>query len=244
MNKKSILLSERNRNSVQKTGEYISSRVIVDKTTQCWNWVKSIGNDGYGKAKRKGKTIRAHRLSYTFYKGEIPEGMFVCHSCDNPKCVNPEHLWLGSHYENEIDKTRKGRRSPSPGVSHPHTLLKGEAHPKSKISDKMAEEIYILGLQGFNAKEIKLKLGLLICDSSIQRIISGKSWKHLQLDEKHGLPLPQNIRKINASAKLTAQSVIEIRASQHLSVKELSHKYGVSPANISCILKRKSWNHI
>lgn len=60
--------------------EYIKSRTAsTENTDDCWLWIGSKGTDGYGKAKRKGKTIRAHRLVYSFYKGEIPAGLFVCH---------------------------------------------------------------------------------------------------------------------------------------------------------------------
>lgn len=76
----------------------------------CWMWSGSVGTDGYGKTKWKGKTIRAHRLVYMLTKGEIAEGLFVLHTCDKPDCVNPEHLWLGTHAENEADKDAKGRR--------------------------------------------------------------------------------------------------------------------------------------
>ena len=124
MNKRTELLIARNKSRVESTLEYIQRRIIINSETECWEWTGTIGRDGYGKAKRSGKIIRAHRLSYSFYKGEIPPSFHVCHSCDNPKCVNPSHLWVGTHLQNEMDKTLKGRRPLSPSVIHPETLLR------------------------------------------------------------------------------------------------------------------------
>ena len=75
----------------------------------CWEWQKSLTKSGYGRFAVHPKTYRAHIVSHLLLKGEIPEGKFVCHSCDNPKCVNPEHLWLGSAKENTRDMINKGR---------------------------------------------------------------------------------------------------------------------------------------
>lgn len=76
----------------------------------CWEWLGNKDKDGYGKVKRFGKTVRAHRLFYEEFIGELFALELVCHKCDNPSCVNPNHLFKGNQFDNEIDKDMKGRR--------------------------------------------------------------------------------------------------------------------------------------
>lgn len=80
----------------------------VKKTPTCWLWLGAL-SDGYGSMSWKGKTFRTNRVSFTVFKGEIPEGLFICHSCDKRSCVNPGHLWLGTNKENMQDCGKKGR---------------------------------------------------------------------------------------------------------------------------------------
>ena len=90
----------------------------VDRSGECWEWTGHFDGVGYGKIVRKmgGPSIGAHRLSWFLERGEIPCGLFVCHHCDNRKCVRVEHLFLGTQKENLRDAQRKGRLSvPSKG---------------------------------------------------------------------------------------------------------------------------------
>lgn len=81
----------------------------VEKTDSCWNWQGCLDSDGYGRFQFNYQRWKTHRLSYHVHKGSIPLDMCVCHSCDNPKCVNPDHLWLGTTQDNTRDRTLKGR---------------------------------------------------------------------------------------------------------------------------------------
>lgn len=84
----------------------------VRKTETCWEWTGSLWSKEYGKIRRNGSTIGAHRASYEMHFGKIPRGMSVCHRCDNPKCVRPSHLFLATQSGNMRDCVRKGRSAP------------------------------------------------------------------------------------------------------------------------------------
>lgn len=85
------------------------NKFAVDMSTECWIWKGSKNEKGYGRISCNGKYWSTHRLSYYLSKGSILEGMCVCHTCDNPPCLNPAHLFLGTIGDNMIDMMKKGR---------------------------------------------------------------------------------------------------------------------------------------
>lgn len=89
----------------------IRSKVEYELNTGCWLWAGAM-RAGYGTINIRAINVYAHRASYAAHKGAIPRGLFVCHSCDTPLCVNPDHLWLGTPIENVQDMVAKGRHSP------------------------------------------------------------------------------------------------------------------------------------
>lgn len=81
----------------------------VKKGPGCWEWQGTRDRAGYGQAKAGRKTVRAHRLSWRIHRGVIPDGFIICHKCDNPPCVRPDHLFVGTHQDNSQDMMNKGR---------------------------------------------------------------------------------------------------------------------------------------
>ena len=140
----------------------------------CWIWKGTIGTDGYGKLKRHGRTIRAHRFFYAIHIGEIPKDLFVCHKCDTPSCVNPEHLFLGTHLENEQDKTRKGRRPRSPTIVFPECPCKGEAVNTAKLTE---EKVLFIRTSKHSSKVLAEMYKVHV--TTIQNVRALRTWKHL-----------------------------------------------------------------
>lgn len=95
---------------IERMTAHVAQNYIPVPECGCWIWLGARDQYGYGKLGSHGRhMLSAHRLFYTFYKGEIPEGMSVCHKCDTPPCVNPDHLFLGTPLDNARDRERKGR---------------------------------------------------------------------------------------------------------------------------------------
>jgi hypothetical protein len=106
-------------------------KVNKNANNDCWIWFSAKTGRGYGLFSINNVRHYAHRISYEITKGEIPDGMYVCHTCDNPSCVNPSHLWLGTAQDNAIDRNEKGR-----GV-----YFQNEQHPRCKFTDQQVFEM-------------------------------------------------------------------------------------------------------
>ena len=145
----------------------------VDKSGHngCWNWTGFIDRDGYGTYWWEGRPQGAHRLSYIFTHGSISPGQCVCHHCDNPPCVNPDHLWLGTHQDNIADKISKGRQAKN---TKPNNPAKGERHGEAKLSD---EQVHLIRNSLIPARVLAERFG--VHPTRIYKIRQGKGWKHI-----------------------------------------------------------------
>ena len=124
-------------------------------TDACWPWARGRGRRGYGQLKWRGRDARASRVAYELTFGPIPDGMFVCHKCDNPPCVNPAHLFLGTPADNMADAVRKGR------LGH-------------KVDWLLAKQIRAAHAEGMGVREIGRLAG--IHYSMVSRIVNGQRW--------------------------------------------------------------------
>lgn len=104
------------------------------KTEKCWIWQAAKNTKGYGKFCTKRSVWEyAHRISYMLYKGDFDQKLCICHKCDNPSCVNPEHLFSGTYSDNNKDAFDKGR--------HLNPVMYGDKNPGSKLTEKQVKEI-------------------------------------------------------------------------------------------------------
>lgn len=143
------------------------SKWIRDEGTGCWEWQASKDKDGYGgfwAGKELGKEheIRAHRASWLIHKGKIPDDSLICHTCDNPSCVNPDHLFVGTPMDNMQDKIKKGRQPQ--GADYGRSPLMDCDIPKIRASVTPATDLAII-------------YG--VTQSTILAIKHRRKWKHV-----------------------------------------------------------------
>lgn len=140
------------------------SKVKIADTNECWEWQASKNKDGYGQVTINYKVYRAHRVSWELFNGEMPPDMEVMHKCDNPCCVNPKHLILGTHQENMTDHMNKGR----------HRSVTGTKHWKCKLT---TDQVKYIRSRWESGGITKSQLGREVGVSHVQiiRIINGKS---------------------------------------------------------------------
>lgn len=166
--------------------------------TKCWKWLNKAIVDGYGVIGVNFKQVRAHRFSYVYFVGPIPEGLFVLHKCDNRRCVNPEHLFLGTNQDNMTDKCVKGRHRGSKGDANgarkyrerlqrgdqhfsrrtPELMAVGERLPQSKLTKEIVLEIRRLYISVRSFKLLAEKFS--VSGATIARVIKRQSWKHVK----------------------------------------------------------------
>lgn len=142
--------------------ERIIDKYIPEPNTGCWLWIAASFKDGYGGLRIRGKTYKAHRISFEVFNGPIPPDTFVCHKCDTKACINPAHLFLGTDLDNIWDMISKGRNP------------KGSKHGKALLTEDHVLKIRKdIRPSGVIAPEYGVK------KATITGIRSRRAWKHI-----------------------------------------------------------------
>ena len=141
------------------------TRYTEEKSSGCREWIAGKTSDGYGVVNFDGKSFLAHRVFYELFSGNNPDGMLVCHRCDNRACVNPSHLFLGSQADNMMDMRNKGRRR---GINCK------EMNGRAKLTMEKALEIRRARVQGKTLKELAISNN--VGTSTIYRIVNMEAW--------------------------------------------------------------------
>jgi hypothetical protein len=169
------------------TSDYHTERIngrfwkCVNKLDGCWEWTGSPDSAGYGMFSLYGVHYKAHRMSWFLHHGPIPDELCVLHTCDNPCCVRPDHLFLGTMGDNNRDKVSKNRqaRGDRNGArTKPEALRRGERSAAAKLNDATViavRERYVSGETNMAA----LGRDYGVTGSAIKSIVSGRGWRHL-----------------------------------------------------------------
>jgi hypothetical protein len=143
---------------------------LTDRSGECWVWRGSLDAWGYGRMLVDGGYRRAHRVAWIVANGEPPEGLLVLHRCDNRRCVNPAHLFLGTNAENMADMRAKGR---SAGA-----WQRGAQHPCARLTE--ADVIAIRARRAAGEQQRQLAKAYGVGEGAISQIVRGKTWAHLE----------------------------------------------------------------
>jgi len=218
-------------------------KMVTVTPSGCWEWNGFRDKRGYGQQQFKGRVRGAHRISFEVFNGQIPERKMVCHHCDNPPCVNPDHLFCGTQKDNMADAASKNRTYKPIG----------ELSNTSKLTDEQVLSIrtdFAGGKMGYGDLSRRYNCSKL----NIYYIVTMKTWHHLPdmgcLDtrgpsngNKLGFPIGQQ----HGRSKLTNSDVAAIRetyATKQCTQGALARHYGVDQSVISRIVTMKKWSHV
>lgn len=253
------------------TDERFWSKVL--KTKECWLWTGATKGAGpqaaYGHFHIQGRgLVPAHRYAYETLVGAIPEAMSVCHNCpsgDNPACVRPDHLFLGTQSDNMRDMIRKGRGNRATGErhssrthpervpcgerhgsrTHPELVPRGSGHARAKLTEidiPIITDRYAMGTSIRQLAEDYQVTGV-----NIHHVLFGGGWRHVKVDRSDAFAIrAQRQEHPRPSAKLTALQVQHIRAwhKQGAIMMRMAKHFAVSPATVEFVIHRRTWAEV
>lgn len=193
----------------------------IQRTETCWLWMKGRASDGYGYIHVDGKRVQAHRLMYERVNGPIPDGLLVRHTCDNPPCVNPAHLLLGTYKDNAQDAVQRDRNS------------KGSRNGRANFTE---EQVLAIRADARSLDVIAAEYG--VSKFAIHAVQIGKSWKHL--------PGARDVKEMAGNtwaAKLTEEQAQAILDDPRTS-QEIATALGLKYAMVWNIKQRHTWKHL
>jgi hypothetical protein len=154
----------------------IARKITIDKDSGCWEWNGNARENGYCRTTYKRKNWYVHRLAYSSFVGDIPDNHDVCHKCDNRKCCNPAHLFVGTRKDNMDDARSKGRLSV--GARHSESVPKGEDCYFAKLTENEVQLIRRMIVNKHKTKEIASLFN--VSPDNIRRIKRNNTWRHLK----------------------------------------------------------------
>lgn len=162
--------------AVKPVIERVLDKVIPIPFSGCWIYMGAVNHWGYGivgTGRRGDPNDRAHRITYKHFRGDIPKGMFVCHTCDVPSCCNPDHMFLGTNQDNVNDMIKKKRNAPPPRNLH----VVGSVHPGAKLNEDQVLEIRDLYRKGWIQQTLADHYG--VARQTISKIVNNQRFKHV-----------------------------------------------------------------
>jgi hypothetical protein len=196
--------------------ERLESASVPEPNTGCWLWTAFRTEDGYGKLSFEGQMWTASRLSYVTHVGPIPDGLCVCHHCDTPACINPAHLFLGTHRDNSDDKWRKGRAA----------VMRGEDHHAAVLTETQVAELRRMD----RSSALAMAPDLGVSEDTIVSAVMGWTWRHVDVPA----------RPVRKQRRISDELVAQIRSSwdgKPGCQTRIARTLGVSEAYVSMVVR-------
>lgn len=142
----------------------LQRKSMPEPNTGCWIWIGAVNKKGYGSININGKMDKTHRVSYRLFKGSFNKKLFVCHSCDVPSCINPDHLFLGTAKDNAVDRVNKNRSN----------SCRGDSHGRSSLCE---DDVLFIRESGMRPRDLMRIFD--VDRSTIWRVLRSKNWTHI-----------------------------------------------------------------